>query len=185
LALGILSIVPVTYGLFPRSELVAGIAAVIFGHLAKYRGKQVGHRWMALTGLALGYGAIVLSLLGLNPYPPKAKIGQSSVKCASHLKQVGLAARLWAADNGGSLPKDFLQFQFELATPKILWCPSDVSRSRATNWNTLTPSNVSYVIVSPGTTNQDPATVFARCPIHGHEVMVDGSVNRNPVPPRR
>jgi hypothetical protein len=137
---------------------------------------------MAIAGFVTGYCTLALAVLILPalllPALSKAKGKAQEIKCVNNLKSVGLAARLWATDHDERLPSNFVEFKAELATPKILWCPNDKTHTPAMDWNGYSPANVSYVIVSPGTTNQDSSTVFARCPIHGHEVMVDGSVNR-------
>jgi hypothetical protein len=132
---------------------------------------------LAPIALVLGIVTVLFGVAAIftGPGPtPKAQ----SIKCVSNLKQIRLAARMWADEHSERFPADFVEFQTELTTPKILWCPKDKSRKQVTDWKLLTPANVSYVIVSPGTTNQDSSTVFARCPVHGHEVMTDGSVIR-------
>jgi hypothetical protein len=82
-------------------------------------------------------------------------------------KQVALAMRLWADNNegrfpwkvdqsrGGGMPNGTdnatvnLQFSIvsnELASTKILLCPTDVRRVWATNFTTLSLTNVSYAL---------------------------------------
>lgn len=76
------------------------------------------------------------------------------INCTNNLKQIGLAFRTWALDhnenypmnvsatNGGTLeyiPSGLASFHFqvlsnELSTPKILVCPADPKRIRATNF---------------------------------------------------
>jgi hypothetical protein len=102
-----------------------------------------------------------------------------SIVCVNNLKNIGLAARTYALDNGGIFPPDFISMTNELATPKILFCPSDTSRQRATNWSLLTPANISYQYLAPGTTETDPARVAFLCPVHGTVCLVDGSVQKD------
>ncbi|MCI0745687.1 MAG: hypothetical protein L0Y58_09810 [Verrucomicrobia subdivision 3 bacterium] len=102
-----------------------------------------------------------------------------SIQCVSNLKQVGLAARMWANDHGDVLPQDFVTMKNELNTPKILVCPADGSRTRARIWEEFSPANVSYELLAPGVSETEPPqTVLTRCPNHGHVGLIDGSVQR-------
>lgn len=110
----------------------------------------------------------VLLVLAVLPYffGRRAK-PYSQFKCINNLKQVALASRMWSNDHvdrfpwevstnhGGSLewaasPEVFRHFMVmsnEVATPKILLCPSDRERLRAGGFlPTLANSNVSYFI---------------------------------------
>ena len=67
----------------------------------------------------------------------KARAKAESVACINNLKQIGLAARIWANDNSDNsdvFPSNWLMMTNELATPKILICPSDKGRSAASDW---------------------------------------------------
>ena len=85
--------------------------------------------------------------------------------CAVNLKQIGLACRLWANDNGDEFPwvstnaagsrafvnspQVFLHFAAmsnELVTPKILVCPSDTNRTKADDFAHLSNANLSYFV---------------------------------------
>jgi prepilin-type N-terminal cleavage/methylation domain-containing protein len=110
--------------------------------------------------------AIIAILAGLLlPTLAKAKSHAKRAECASNLKQIGIAMRLWADDHdaryswrvdqteGGGMPDGTdnakVHFQFslasnELATPNILICPSDTERKPADNFFVLEASNVSY-----------------------------------------
>jgi len=105
---------------------------------------------------------VVLSWLA-KPHTP----GQH-VHCVNNLRQVGLAARIFAEDNGDKSPwqvstnvggsreyldvpnSAFRHFQVmsnELSTPKILVCPEDRKRDWATNWVVgFDNRNVSYFV---------------------------------------
>jgi Protein of unknown function (DUF1559) len=98
------------------------------------------------------------------------------IQCVSNLKQIGLAARMWAQKHGDVWPEDFLVMSNELNTPKILVCPSDTARQPARQWSELTAGSISYQIVSKDVSVTDPDVVFARCPIHNNVGLVDGSV---------
>lgn len=112
--------------------------------------------------------AIIALLAGLLlPALSRAKAKAQRITCANNLKQVGLAMRLWADNNEGKFPwkvdqplgggkpngtdnaKVNLQLSLvsnELASTKILLCPSDVRRVSATNFATISLTNVSYAL---------------------------------------
>jgi competence protein ComGC len=97
----------------------------------------------------------------------RATAKASRITCNSHLKQLGLAYRLRANDNGGSnlmvistniggtleynesgqVYRHYLALSNELATPKVLFCPNDTQRTRATSWDsTFGNQNISYFV---------------------------------------
>ena len=91
--------------------------------------------------------------------------GSQKIRCVNNLKQIGLAARIFAADNSERFPievpvkdggsKEFVQFGLvvphflvvsnELSTPKLLVCPRD-KRQEAANFNELRGENISYFV---------------------------------------
>ncbi len=93
----------------------------------------------------------------------QAAAKEEAARCVNNLKQVGLAARIWANDHGDVFPRVFSEFETELGTSKILFCPGGQGK-------------VQYQIVSPGISEEDPNVVFVRCPRHPHVGLVDGSV---------
>lgn len=107
----------------------------------------------------------------------KAKEDESKM-CVNNLKQIGLAARIWAGDNNDVFPPDFISMKNELGTPKILFCPADTAAIPSTDWAQLNPAFISYRFMNPGGTEENPEKVLAICPIHGHVCMSDGSVRR-------
>lgn len=97
----------------------------------------------------------------------KPRMRASRLNCTNHLKQVGLAFRMWALDNGDSFPMQvsltngdtmelpqlgrvyphFIVMSNELNTPKILLCPEDKSRRFASSFTTnFGDSNISYFV---------------------------------------
>ena len=106
--------------------------------------------------------AIIAILAGmLLPALAKAKAKAQKIKCVSNLKNVGLAFRIFATDNGDLYPmavpddqggsstaadlrsgaglvwRHFLSLSNELQTPKIVLCPSDgLGRVESSTWNT-------------------------------------------------
>jgi prepilin-type N-terminal cleavage/methylation domain-containing protein len=112
--------------------------------------------------------AIIAILAGvLLPALTRAKSKAQRTTCANNLKQIGLGMRLWADNNDGKFPwkvdqtiggaqpngtdnaKVNLQLSVvsnELGSVKILLCPSDVRRVPATNFATISLTNVSYAL---------------------------------------
>ncbi len=73
-----------------------------------------------------------------------------------------------------STPKDLSAAN----TPMILVCPADSSRQPAADFLSLRADNVSYQVRSGTNVNEtQPQEVLVRCPIHGHELLCDGSVH--------
>jgi len=112
--------------------------------------------------------AILCLLVALLPVMlAKARAKSSKIGCVNDLKQTGLSCLIFANDHddrypwqlstnqGGSLELLALQptvaqlfrsMSNELSTPKVLLCPNDATRTWATNWASLTDSNISYFI---------------------------------------
>jgi hypothetical protein len=99
------------------------------------------------------------------------------INCTNNLKQIGLAFKTWALDNGDRFPMSvsttdggamesnagsnaFMNFRVmsnELSTPKLLVCPQDAKRHWATNFDSdLNNSKTSYFVgLDAGPTNLD------------------------------
>lgn len=190
LVFGILS---VTLAVF-LVGLLAGLAAVITGHRARGRARgepaRYGGAGMATGGLVLGYLGTACSLfmailvLGLViPAAGKERSKIADVRCQSNMKQILLAARMYALDNKERFPPDFLTMSNELSSPRVLRCPGDKTRTEAAKWTDFSPQqNVSYEFLKPGAVEVEVAgEVVLRCPVHQHLGYGDGSVQRGGV----
>jgi type II secretory pathway pseudopilin PulG len=180
--LGILSLI--------MCSIFAGIPAVITGHIALGKTKKdpqtYGGHGLAVAGLIMGYISIAMLVLVvpilaamLLPALAKAKYRAQQVSCVNNMKQIGLAARMYANDHGDKFPPSFLAMSNELNTPKILTCPSD-KRTRAETWSGFNTANVSYVFLTPDldeSKTPQPVPAF-RCTIHNNVGLSDGSVQQ-------
>jgi len=120
----------------------------------------------AFTLIELFVIIVILALLvaTLVPAVAASKRKAQRIKCTNNLKHIGLAFRLFSTDHGDKYPdtistnksvvREYLwQSNFaagyfstlsnELATPKVLLCPTD-TRKLAINFASLTDANVSY-----------------------------------------
>lgn len=160
------------------------------------------------SSAAIAAAAVVPVAVGaamVLPAMAKAKEKAQSVSCVNNMKQINLALRMWSLDNGDQFPFNVsktkggtlefcerstdgydsnavLHFQVlsnELATPKILVCPSDHGKQVAINFAGLDASNVSYRIRSgPDVSEKNPQEVILYCPIHRNVGYADGSVKQ-------
>jgi hypothetical protein len=146
---------------------------------------------IAIIAIAVGVvGFFFLAVMAglLLPALAKAKAKAVQINCASNLKQIGLAARIWAGDHNGQLPSTFMDLTNSLASPNIFICPADTLHPRTAAgmpaiWN---PANVTYQFLTPGVSlDSVKGQVIVRCPIHGTELLSDGSVRfiRRPTAP--
>jgi hypothetical protein len=108
----------------------------------------------------------------------QAKEEAQSIACINNLKQIGLAARLYAGDHNDVFPPAFLSMKDQLNSPKILFCPADPTALRVSEWSQLNPASISYRFLNPNGNEADPSKQLSACPIHGHVGLSDGSVHR-------
>ena len=106
----------------------------------------------------------------------QAKQRAQAIACVNNLKQIGLAARIYAKDHGKVFPPDFVAVKDELVTPKILFCPAAPGGAQARTWEELNPTTISYQFQNPGGDESDPQKLLTTCPIHGNYGLSDGSV---------
>lgn len=176
--------------------IIASLPAIILGHIAHSRNRrspnEYGGGGLATAGFVLGYVSFIMVpiLAGLMlPALAKAKDKAQRITCINNMKQIGLAARMWAGDHNGKFPPDFVSMRNQVTTPKVLVCPGDGFTTKALDWSSFSEANVSYEFLHPGIAENEAAQVVVfRCPIHGSEGMGDGSVmmgGRRPARPPR
>ena len=108
---------------------------------------------------------VVLGVLIL-PRMTRTNRGRHYSGCLSNLQQIGLAARMWANDNGGKFPwqvststngtlelvngptvaPHFLIMSNEMNSPKILGCPTDLKRTRVALFSEFDDTHLSYFV---------------------------------------
>ena len=143
--------------------LIAGIAAIVTGiiGLTKTSNPRVGGKGLAIAGISLG-GLSLLSLplliAILLPALNRAREQANRVKCASDMKQIGLAIAQYENDNQLQLPPDLQTLESAAnLPPAVFLCPSsnDTPALGATPQAigaSLGPGHLSYVYVGAGLT---------------------------------
>lgn len=108
----------------------------------------------------------------------QAKDRASRIQCVNNLKNLGLAARIWATDNQDVNPPNIEAMMREIASPSLLTCPGDPARKPAKTWPEYTPANLSYEYLAASAPTTEPNRVLFRCPVHQNVTLVDGSVQQ-------
>ena len=130
---------------------------------------------LSLVELMVLVGVMALVAMIFLPYLAGRHRPASRVKCVNHLKNVGLAFRIFATDNNDMFPAQVMAsngwhkidvvnvYQWlsnELSTPKLLICPNDIRRQEAANFATMAAKHVSY-FASLSASETNPATFLA------------------------
>ena len=108
------------------------------------------------------------------PALAQAKSRAQITSCLNNLKEIDIGLRLWAQGQGDKYPwnvpvpnagaqgspdwtDNFRALSSQLATPKILLCPSDITKHAGTKWTLLTGDlNISYFVGTATIQNQGP-----------------------------
>jgi len=107
-----------------------------------------------------------------------AKARADRIACVNNLKQISVAARIWANDHNGQFPEDFISMTNELINWKLLQCPGDKSR-QIISWDQVAAGDVSYHIDTAGLTDRDnPSIIVFECRVHRNVGLLDGSVQQ-------
>jgi prepilin-type N-terminal cleavage/methylation domain-containing protein len=150
----------------------------------KPRASNQTNRALTLVEVLVVIAVLAILVVLLLPELAKANRRPSRINCASNLKEVGLANRVWEGDhedkfpglvsatNGGAaelivtgnVAAYFQVMSNELSTPKILVCPEDISRIAATNFTSdFSRNKISYVI------NPDAAEAYPQMILLGDD----------------
>jgi hypothetical protein len=175
----------------PPVALLQKISAVSQPVASFAIGRNTGQSWVTvahgsqqpanavLLPLVVAPGAVIAGLT--LPALTKAKGKAQSISCVNNLKQMGLAARIYATDHDGVFPPDIVAMKEILQTTKILVCPAEPNSGARSplNWEDLKTAPGSYEYLGSGMKESTPGLekkVLFRCRIHGHVCMGDGSV---------
>ncbi len=114
----------------------------------------------------------------------QAKRRAESIRCVNNMKQLGLAVRIFATDNGDDFPPDLKSVLPYGTGSKTLLCPEDFGKPNLSvdDLKAMSTEQVSsyssyeFLAPGPGKFETDPQRVMFRCPFHGHVALCDGSV---------
>jgi prepilin-type processing-associated H-X9-DG protein len=175
---------------------IAGLPAVICGHIAKGKIKrgEAGGSAMALAGLITGYIGLAVIFLYLLMLPAmllpalsQARESARKISCTSNLKQIGLALRMYSNANDEAFPHldgaeglEMLRKNGFLEAPQCFVCPSAGTKPAAYG-TPLTEATVDYQYFG-GHTESDSVDVILACDKennhkkYGNVLFVDGHV---------
>ena len=137
-------------------------------------------RAFTVTELMITVACLALLAAIFLPALARSNARSARVGCSSNMKQIGVAFRTWSLDNNDHFPMQvsvtnggtmelvasgavYPHFQVmsnELSTPKVLLCPNDNKRGYATNFLSLTDTNLSY-FANMDATNADGSSLLS------------------------
>jgi len=141
------------------------LAAIALGLAARRAGAAPSRRGRAVAMAAIILGGAELALLGagwlLTPSLSRARESDNRVKCASNLREIGQAIRMYAQDHGGRFPAGFehLITEEDLSS-EVFLCPSSAGERAA------------------GATTQEVVQSFLADPIHCSYVYAGANLTR-------
>jgi hypothetical protein len=177
---------------------------------SRYTGAGLALAGLLLGYLSIVAAMIVAAFL----LPQLAKMKRQAVPrsgCEYNLRQVGLAFKIWALDHNDQFPfnvstnsggtlelcspgedgfdknaiPQFRIISEELNTPNFLVCPNDPAKHAAASFEGLEQANVSYRLRTGTNVNPaHPQEVLAVCPVHGNELLCNGTVRKTQRTPR-
>lgn len=166
-----------TCGITALIGLILGIVSLVRIRKGKASGRGFALSGIILSGLVLLLIPIAVGLLA----PRFAKGGSRGPfdSCESNVKQLSLAARMYALDHDGVFPKDVRSLSNGLRSPRVLVCNGDLLKVKADSWSDVGPRNISYEFLLPGRKSDEVAQLPAfRCPTHKHVCLGDGTFIR-------
>jgi prepilin-type N-terminal cleavage/methylation domain-containing protein len=130
---------------------------------------------LVVIAVLVVFAAILLPILAAS----KKKFAR--INCVNNVKEIGLAYRVWEADNGdkypmgisvtnggsmemvatGNVTQTFLVMSNELSTPKILHCSEDTEHIETYSFAALASSNISYFIGTDVTNETAPQAILS------------------------
>ena len=148
-------------GLLMLGTLAALVIALI--------GSAIRRGWGGVMNVLVVFAIVAILAAMLLPALSRAKSRSQRINAVNSLKQIGVAARTWALDNGDRMPSSFEDMMAELSTDKITYDPESGQR---------------FVWVGGGVEldKVQPDSVIAFSPVeHGNSravLMADGSVQQ-------
>lgn len=125
-------------------------------------------------------GALILFVVGFLLFIPtlgRASETANRIKCGNCLRQIGLAAEIYARNHGGALPPDLIALYRHHdgdITPEVFTCPSsEVFEAQGANQDEivaemLSGDHLSYTWTGTGLTTAAPADVIVAFDIEMH-----------------
>jgi hypothetical protein len=148
---------------FGAALIVTAVIAVFLGSLWVL-GRRKGFNGLVQALVVFALLAIMAGML--LPALSKAKAKSNRISSVNNLKNIGLAARIYAGDHGGRMPTEFGEMMVELSTEKILVHPTTGER---------------YTWVGAGKSEEQPDGILAYGPsVEGNRevLLADGSVQQ-------
>jgi predicted Zn finger-like uncharacterized protein/prepilin-type processing-associated H-X9-DG protein len=143
--------------------VIGSLLAIIFGILGlrNTRDPAVGGKGLAIAGICLGAASMVMMPCMASIMLPslnRARETANRVKCASNMRQIGMALMLYSNENRGAYPDrldDLLRTQD--ISPTAFVCPSSEDTPGTGPADLSNSAHLSYVYVGKGMTNAAPA----------------------------
>ena len=148
---------------------------------AALQNTDLGQLRAQLTEATQNLAQAEAALAEVTKLTPQEREKSRSIMCIQNLKQLGLAALIWANDhekgNGQKIfPPNFLAMTNELNRPDGLFCPSVPDGVKAKDWSQLHVAEITYTFLQPGISATNYNEEIFQCPIHLHVCLADGSV---------